>query len=529
MSRMSEAWPRRVIPACAGEVASAARTTPWPLHGIAASRRIEAATTATLPPMALMQRAGLATARLARAIAPLVESVDIWCGPGNNGGDGYIAARHLHQWGSKVHVFELGDIERLPADAAQARREALAAGVAPAHPQTGPEPATGNGRPGLVIDALLGLGASRAPADAIAAAIDAMQRRDGPVLAVDLPSALHAERGMPLDIAVKADVTLALLTLKPGLFTALGRDHAGEVWFDPLGVDPMAVVGGIEPDAWLAAAPPRGRLAHAAHKGSRGDVLVIGGAPGMTGAAWLAARAALAAGAGRVYLSTLAAAADAIPFDPSRPELMKRERAWTDRALLGRSVVVCGCGGGVVVREVLPEVLMHARQLVLDADGLNALAAEPALATLLAGRRARAQDTIVTPHPLEAARLSRCAAAEVQADRLQAAARLAQALGACVVLKGSGTVIASPGRAPRINPTGNAALASAGSGDVLAGWIGGAWAQTGARLPALAGPPEVAEAAVWLHGHAADVERAQPNAAPLLAADLVGVMQRLAL
>jgi hydroxyethylthiazole kinase-like uncharacterized protein yjeF len=240
----------------------------------------------------------------------------------------------------------------------------------------------------------------------------------------------------------------------------------------------------------------------------------------MAGAATLAARAALAAGAGRVYLSRLAREASA-DVDLIRPELMQRPYAQASAQLLENATVVAGCGGGDAMRECLPALLARAARLVLDADALNHIAAAPELQRLLNGRAGRGQASVLTPHPLEAARLLGCDSATVQADRLAAASALVARHAAVVVLKGSGTVVAAPGVLPNINPSGNAALATAGTGDVLAGWLGGLLAQAadGAVF-------ETACAAVWQHGHAADLERpaAADCGAPLLASDLIDAL-----
>jgi hydroxyethylthiazole kinase-like uncharacterized protein yjeF len=459
-----------------------------------------------------MARAGLAVARLAQAVAPHSEHIQVWAGPGNNGGDGLVAARWLHLAGRGVQVSLFGETSRLPLDAAQALHEARAAGVS-ITAWTGLAP-----HADLHIDALLGLGANRAPSGAIADAIRALQTPSGLVLSVDLPSGLHADTGMPLgDAAVRASHTLALLSLKPGCHTGRGRDHAGTVWLDRLDVDAGT------PSAWLTGAPQRPRRLHAAHKGSFGDVAVVGGAPGMVGAAWLAARAALAAGAGRVYACLLDE--DAAGWDAQRPELMVRPHWWRSApSTLAATTVVCGCGGGDRVREVLPAQLTHAGRLVLDADALNVMASDPSLASGLQRRTHRGLATLLTPHPLEAARWLGITAAEVQQDRLAAAQRLAAQCAATVLLKGSGTVIASPGQAPCINPTGCAALATAGTGDVLAGWAAGLWAQE-PDWPAM----QVATAAAWLHGQAAATLNAASGQAPrvLLADDLVRAMAAL--
>ena len=482
---------------------------PWPLHDVATSRAAELQALSTAAPAALMARAGLAVARLALAQAPHAALVQVWAGPGNNGGDGLVAARELHLAGKDVHVTLVGDAARLPADSAQALKDAEQAGV-PIHNSHHPAQS-----PGLVIDALLGLGTSRAPTGALAQAIEHINRCGAPVLAVDLPSGLHPDTGAVLgSTAVAAHTTLALLTLKPGCFTHQGRDHAGEVWLDTLDV--------AAPDAtaWLSAAPVVPPREHALHKGSFGDVAVVGGAPGMVGAVWLAASAALAAGAGRVYCSLLADGAGSPP--PGRPELMTRAQWWREApTVLAATTVVCGCGGGADVRQALPPLLSHAARLVLDADALNALANDAALQALLRQRSARGLATVLTPHPLEAARLLACTTADVQSDRLAAARALSVRLGATVLLKGSGTVIAAPTGVPWINSSGNAALATAGSGDVLAGWVAGLWAQ---QPLALAGA--IAAAAAWQHGRAADRFADRLPGRPLRAADLIEAMAR---
>jgi hydroxyethylthiazole kinase-like uncharacterized protein yjeF len=300
---------------------------------------------------------------------------------------------------------------------------------------------------------------------------------------------------------VSASHTLSLLTLKPGLFTARGRDAAGQVWFDSLGVAQEAA-----PTAWLAGHPCNISRSHDSHKGSYGDVAVIGGARGMAGAALLASRAALHTGAGRVFAAVLD---EAVAVDPVFPELMMR--AW-DSLELTAMTVVCGCGGGDAVRRALPAVLSTARSLVLDADALNAIAADSQLATLLRARGRRGMPTVLTPHPLEATRLLAQGTAAVQADRLAAARELAQRFAAVVVLKGSGSVVAAADGRVRINPTGNARLAIAGTGDVLAGMIA-------ARLAAGDSALEAASAAVYMHGLAADQ---WPEDRPLTAAALSG-------
>lgn len=465
----------------------------WPLFGTESSRAIEKASQARLPAHALMHRAGWAVARLALAVAPHARRIWVAAGPGNNGGDGLDAAIHLKAAGKLVDVTWLGDEERLPRDAADALARARAAGLEPrVIPADAPPPAAD-----LIIDALLGLGTSRTPQGPLADTIALINRSQAPVLSVDLPSGLPADTGWiphPLDdsCCVRADHTLCLLTVKPGLFTSHGRDHAGTVWFDALGT----TISRLEPTAWLSPDPgPSTPRLHAQHKGSFGNVAVIGGAPGMAGAALLAARAALHAGAGRVFVQTLDAQLP--PMDPAAPELMLRREIDLPGPAGAELTVVCGCGGGSAIREKLPVILSRAARLVLDADALNALAADPGLQPLLAQRADRGWDTVLTPHPLEAARLLDTTPQAVQSDRLTHARELARRFQCIVVLKGSGSVVAGPNLPPWINPTGNAALGTAGTGDVLAGWIGALWAQGRAAEHA-------AREAVYWHGAQAD-------------------------
>lgn len=483
----------------------------WPLHDIAGSRAIERASQATLPPHTLMRRAGAAVAALARALHPHARRAWIACGPGNNGGDGIDAAIHLHAAGLHVDVTLAGDAATLPSDAADALARAQAAGIL-VLPWISP-----NDTPDFIIDALLGLGGRRAPGDQLASLIRQLNALPRPVLAVDLPSGLDADTGQPLgDACVLANHTLSLLTLKPGLFTGKGRDHAGEVWLDTLDTGHH----GDTASATLIGAPSTGgeRL-HAQHKGSFGDVIVVGGATGMAGAVLLAARAAHAAGAGRVYVDGLDVRQQ-LTLDPTRPELMFRHRWWHSAPgdTLSSSTVVCGCGGVDAVKEALPRLLSTAGNLVLDADALNAIASDTSLARLLAARQNRNRETVLTPHPLEAARLLGTTTACVQADRVATAKQLAAQFGSVVVLKGSGTVVADREGTVSINGTGNAALAGPGTGDVLAGWLGGAWSASGTTAVA------AARHAVWLHGRAAD----QATTTPLRASELTEAMHQAA-
>lgn len=490
-----------------------------PLHDRASTRQLEQTAAAQLPAHTLMQRAGLATARLAQALAPHARCIWIACGSGNNGGDGLEAALQLHQQDWPVQATWLGSPTHAPADARAAWLRAQAAGLtlSASAPLLGPQD--------LAIDALLGIGLTaqaRAPEPTLLAHLHTLQHCAAPVLSVDTPSGLDCDTGQyapglapqatPYAPPSSARHTLSLLTLKPGLFTGAGRDAAGRIWFDDLGVDSTAAPA----CAWLAGAPHTPARAHASHKGCFGDVAVIGGeglgvrGMGMGGAALLAARAALHAGAGRVLLALLGQGSPDV--DTVQPELMLRQVQALD---LPQLTVVCGCGGGQAVRAHLPAILAQTPRLVLDADALNAIAADNALLQALRARAALGQHTVLTPHPLEAARLLGSSAAQVQQDRLQAAQTLAAQCACTVLLKGSGSIIAAPGRSPLINPTGNARLASAGTGDVLAGLLG-------ARLALQPDPLLAAQQACWQHGALADTWPAQQT---LTAARLAQALQ----
>ncbi len=463
------------------------------LYAVAQIRDIERAALACVPPCTLMQRAGQATAELALQLlhaASPVPRVLVVAGPGNNGGDALETAALLAEQGIHVEVLLAAGPARYTGDAAQAygRSAESAASFIRFEQLEAAQDDSFN----LAIDGLFGIGLARAPEGDLRRAIDLLNRLPCPVLAIDVPSGLDADSGTVVgDIAVHASHTITFLGNKPGLHTGQGRDHAGEVHVDFLQVDPSLHEA---PQAMLNAPALFGSFArhrlHASHKGSYGDLTVIGGAAGMGGAVLLAARMGAMAGAGRVF----AAFAGSVPaFDPVHPELMCRD---AHAVALKDGAIVAGPGLGMstAANDLLSRALASRLPLVIDADGLNLLAEEAPLQAKLA---ARAAPAILTPHPLEAARLAGCDARTVQADRMRVARELARRFHAVVVLKGSGSVIAAPDGRVVINGTGNPALATAGSGDVLSGLCGALLAQ---QRPAW----EAALAAVWLHGRAAD-------------------------
>lgn len=465
---------------------------------------IQALEQASRPPAGpggLMGRAGLAGARFLRAALPHVRHVSVLCGPGNNGGDGLVMARWLHLQGLKVQVHQWGT-PGPQTDRAEALQEAIGAGVTITEqgaPHTDSE---------CLVDALLGTGLREGPRGAIERAIGTLRSHGAPIMALDLPSGLDPDEGADWGAAC-CHWTLTFLAPKPGLFTGAGRQVAGEIWLADLGTDEpkqgaARLVGSSLLPSWRSLSP-RALFAHSGHKGRQGDVWVMAGEPGMAGASRLAAQAALLAGAGRVYWV-------AAEGNPGRLELMCRATCPAGET------VVAGCGGGEAIASTLPKLLDEAAQLVLDADALNALARTPGWDALIRAREGRT--TVLTPHPLEAARLLHCPVATIQDHRLTQAQALAERARCTVVLKGSGTVVAHPGRAPWINTTGHAALGTAGTGDVLAGWLGGLLAQA-PEAPS----EELAAMAVAWHGAAAD--KVPMGAGPLTATALLTRMAAL--
>ncbi|MCM8595989.1 NAD(P)H-hydrate dehydratase [Accumulibacter sp.] len=469
-----------------------------PLYRAADLRAIENAA-ADLP---LMQRAGLAAADLATALCRLQgASLLVIAGPGNNGGDALVAARHLRERRFVVSVVLAGEAGRLPRDAAAAYRRFVDDGgsVLEGIP-------TGQ-RWALIIDGLFGIGLQRPVSghhEELVRMANALAVRDRcPLLALDCPSGLDADTGRICGAAVRASHTITFIAGKPGLFTGDGPDHCGNVSVASLELDaerlarPSAHLVGNDLFAdWLR---PRARNSH---KGSFGNAGVLGGAPSMVGAAFLAGRAALRLGSGRVYLGLIDRQAPRL--DVVQPELMLR----APDALLATPLTALACGPGMGSSSEALALLESAcaldLPLLLDADALNMLASEPRLAVVVAARQA---STVLTPHPSEAARLLGTTTASVQADRAGAALELAARHHALVVLKGCGSIIATPDGRWFVNGSGNPGLASAGTGDVLSGFIVALLAQ---GWPAC----EAALAGVHLHGAAAD-ERVGGGCGPL--------------
>ena len=483
---------------------------PLPLYTAAQVRELDrrAIEDAGIPGYELMCRAGRALAALVEAQWPGCTRVGILCGAGNNGGDGYVLARLLRASGREVWVRTLADPSALRGYAAHAATDYSDAGGGWA-PFDGELP----GDTPLLVDALLGTGLDRPVEGAWKDAIQAVNDHPAEVLAVDIPSGLHADSGTVLGAAVEARHTLTFIGRKRGLYTGAGVHHSGRVHFDTLEIPPQ-ITATMAPTAELmhaaAPLPPRRRDAH---KGHFGHVLVVGGAPGMAGAVRLAAEAAARCGAGLVSVASHPVHATSI--DVACREIMVHavEDAGGLEALLARATVVVvgpGLGRGDWSQRLLGRLLDSGLPLVLDADALNLLAIDPQ----------QNDDWILTPHPGEAARLLGCSTAEVQHDRFAAAQALASRYGGVVVLKGAGTLVASADGLPRVCAAGNPGMASGGMGDVLSGVLGALRAQG-------LGPAESAAAAVCLHGQAADSAAAAGGERGLLAGDLLQPLRRL--
>jgi ADP-dependent NAD(P)H-hydrate dehydratase / NAD(P)H-hydrate epimerase len=477
-----------------------------------------------IPGIVLMENAGLRVVEAARASGPHKKIV-ILVGPGNNGGDGLVAARHL-RGEADVSVW-------LAADADSCRGDAL----------TNLTILTRLGHPlcllkqdsdlsvleaelkgaDLVIDALLGTGTTREVSGVLAAAIRAVNLADKHVLSVDIPSGICADSGRVLGEAVRATRTVTFGLPKRGLLLFPGASYAGCLETVDIGLPPQLLsVPGLalltEPTVrgLLPRRPPDG------HKGTFGTVLLVGGSPGMTGAAVLAARAALRGGAGLVtaacplsvqpVVAAMMAEATTLPLPENRRGYLQAESLYPLRKKWQSCAAVAVGPGLSTDADIMPVLAGIMREcplpLVLDADALTLLARQPELADI------REAGTVLTPHPGEAARLLGSTSTKVQEDRLGAVQALALRYRSVVVLKGAHTLVADTGGAIVLNTTGNSGMATGGSGDVLTGLIASLLAQG-------LGPFDAARAAVYLHGVAGDLAAALLGEEAMTAGDLL--------
>jgi ADP-dependent NAD(P)H-hydrate dehydratase / NAD(P)H-hydrate epimerase len=493
----------------------------WPLVGAQTMRALDRHTIDTLgvPGDLLMESAGRAVAEAVLDLAPPGGPVLVVCGGGNNGGDGLVAARHLHRLGVPVRAALLVPRARVRGDAGRNLERARRAGVS----------VTGTGfrtaGAAVVVDAVFGTGLTRrveGPAATAIRRINAARPR-ARVVAVDLPSGLDADTGQTLGVAVQADLTVTIGLPKLGLALEPGRTAAGRVRVARIGIADAAP--GVEPDAelWTAAAAARRLPARPAegHKGSFGHVLVVAGSRGKTGAAALAAMGAGRAGAGLVTIACPAGLNEILevkctemmtaPVPDTAEGTFARSALEPILALAReRNVVALGPGLGrdaETSKLVLDLVARVPRPLVLDADGLFPFTGR------LEALKARRAATILTPHPGEAARLLGASAAAVNADRPAAARRIAQATGGVVLLKGAATVCAEAGGRTVVNPTGGSVLGSGGTGDVLTGIVAALLGQGQEAL-------EAAALAAWVHGWTGQRLAARRGRSGLLAGEL---------
>ena len=458
----------------------------------------------------LMERAGAAAYGVICRRWPGISTLNVVCGPGNNGGDGYIVARLAHEAGIKVKVCQVVSPKTDDAQRALEQLNLRGVTVEPANIET-------IGEAELVVDAVLGTGLSRRPSGVFKTAIQAINASGRPVLALDCPSGLDMDTGWTGGVAVQATVTVAFICLKGGLLTGRAPDLTGDIVVECLEV-PAAVLTNVEPMACCISArivqerlPARRRTMH---KGEAGHLVVIGGDVSMAGAAQLAGTAALRTGAGLVTIATRRSNMDAI--GRSQPELMchpVEDQLSLETVLAGKTAVVVGPGLGQSQWgvEMLSAVLASGLPGVVDADALNLLAQAPR----------QTGQMILTPHPGEASRLLNTDIDAIQSQRFVSATKIRSQYDGICVLKGAGTLVATEGGNLWLCKEGNPGMATAGMGDVLAGIIG-------ALLCQGLVPGDAAIAGVWLHSRAADLAAADGGERGLLASDLWGYLRRLA-
>jgi NAD(P)H-hydrate epimerase len=422
-----------------------------------------------IPGYVLMKRAGEAALRYLRTRWPMAHRIVIVCGKGNNAGDGYVLGRFAHAAGLTVTLLSAVDAEQLGGDAKLAYEDFKSSGgqVHAFAPEL-------LGQGDVIVDALLGTGLKGGVREDLGRVIERINLSGRPVFAIDVPSGLDSDTGIPLGHTVRADCTITFVGLKTGLFIGDGPEYTGTVYFDDLEIAaPPAsqFKPGLERivDSEIQRALPR--RARAAHKGNFGRVLIIGSGSGMPGATRLSGEACLRVGAGLVTVAV--APENVAAISSGRPELIclaLTNVSDLDEALERAEIIAIGPGLGRTqwASDALQAVLATDKPLVVDADALNLIAE--------AGVPPR-HNWILTPHPGEAGRLLDISTEEIQADRLSALDRLVARYGGTVVLKGAGTVVGTKGRIPALCERGNPGMASAGTGDVLTGAVAGILAQ----------------------------------------------------
>jgi ADP-dependent NAD(P)H-hydrate dehydratase / NAD(P)H-hydrate epimerase len=449
----------------------------------------------------MMRRAGRAAFEFIRERTTTAAKIVLLAGPGNNGGDALACAAELAAVGYAPKIVMRGDPKKYGKDASAAYRRVQELDIGFLSNRTNEL----GDQCDFVVDGLFGIGLRRPIGlgdSEWCQWVESQRAYGATVLSLDVPSGIDADTGALVgDVAIRATHTLSFIAFKPGLLTGPALDYVGELHVALLGLDTSVVATSINAfNADDARELMRAHDPHAnVHKGTNGTLAIIGGANGMLGAAILASRAAMRMGAGKAKVGWMAEPYPQV--DPQMPEVMMRSAS--DLANEDCTALVVGCGMGVsgnAVR-VLKAQLKRNLPLVIDADALNLIAESAELAALVQQRAARNAATILTPHPAEAARLLGASTSSVQSDRIRAARDLAKGYRAIVSLKGAGTVV-DDGTSTSINATGNALLATAGTGDVLAGMIGALLAQGYA-------PFDAARIGVALHGAAADQMKAR--------------------
>ncbi len=483
-----------------------------------------------IPATILMERAGFGVVEcLERRFGSVKgKRITIVCGKGNNGGDGFVAARLLRRRHAQVHILTMTSVSDLSRDAATMYKQFVkVAGKSSVYPYKSQEQATTLFQESdILIDAIVGTGLSTAITGRYAEAIDTINEANRPVVAIDLPSGLHADTGTILGRAVAADLTVTFELPKLGLYQNHGIDLAGDIAVASIGIPPVYIdairnhAALITQDAVRTYLPERPL---SSHKGTFGHAGIIAGSVGKTGAAAMAANAALRMGAGLVTIAVPSSVNDVL--EAKLLEVMTVPMPETKARTLGRSALdrlltfmaartAIAIGPGLSTHPETVELVQALtkqldRPAVLDADALNALTGRT---VLFASCKI---PPIITPHPGEMARLESGATSQtVNNDRIGTATRFARERGLFVVLKGARTVIARPDGPAAICPTGNPGMATAGSGDVLTGMIVGLLAQGLASW-------EAACAATYLHGAAGDRAASIKGQAGLIAGDLI--------
>jgi ADP-dependent NAD(P)H-hydrate dehydratase / NAD(P)H-hydrate epimerase len=460
-----------------------------------------------IPGYELMERAAAAALVCLRAHWPQARRVAVYCGVGNNGGDGFLLAALAREAGLHAEVIALGDSRGEDAQHARSAFE-RGGGVVQAWQDQALFPDAD-----VHVDALFGTGLQRALAPEVAKLVQRIHAAGQPVLALDVPSGVNADTGEVPGEAIHADVTVSFIAAKRGLWTGQAPGYVGRLQLDPLGL-PDALWQGSQADAQLlqpATLAPRPRQAH---KGDNGHVLAIGGEHGTAGAIRLCGEAALRAGAGLVSVATRGE--HLVALNSARPELMAHDVNGPQalEPLLRRATVLAlgpGLGQGAWGHALWLTALDAGLPMVLDADGLNLLVREP---------RTLAMPAVITPHPGEAARLLGCDTAAIGADRYAAVRELARRYGAVAVLKGAGSLVADPTGRVAVCPWGNPGMASGGMGDLLTGIVAALLAQG-------SDPWQAATLGVGLHARAGDLAAARGGERGLIASDLLEPLRLL--